>query len=66
MPGLCPHCNQLITWVSLEGMTASVAGGAQWRAVSYLCPLCRKIISVGIDPISVKTEILDAIRKDRA
>jgi len=64
MPGLCPHCNKMINNVNLEKMTSSSFMGTQWNTIGYACPFCQKIITVSIDPIAIKTDIIEALRKN--
>jgi len=58
--GKCPGCAKGITSVNLEPI--SVRGGPlTWEAVSYLCPECHTILSVGMDPVALKTETVSEI-----
>lgn len=66
MSALCPHCGATITHLSLEGMTSSAFMGTQWNTVAYVCPMCRKILSVSIDPIAIRTDIINAMKQNRA
>lgn len=59
----CPHCDSLITHFNIQEMTASVFMGNQWRTVAYVCPRCQKIISAQIDPIAIKTDTVNEIKK---
>jgi hypothetical protein len=64
--GRCPKCEAPISSVTIE--TISVKAKPQnWTGVSYLCPSCSCVLSVAIDPIALKndivTEILDRLRK---
>ena len=58
--GKCPGCAKGITSVNLEPI--SVRGGPlMWEAVAYLCPECHTILSVGMDPVALKTETVNEI-----
>jgi len=58
--GKCPGCATSITSVNLEPI--SVRGGPlTWEAVAYLCPECHTIISMGIDPVALKTKTVNEI-----
>jgi hypothetical protein len=59
----CPRCNKPILNVILQQITASELFGQTWRAISYCCPLCNVILSVGIDPIALKADTVAEILK---
>lgn len=59
--GTCPKCESVVTHVNLVEITAGVLFGNQWRAVKYCCPHCNAILSVQIDPVALKTDIVDAV-----
>lgn len=62
MAGKCPKCDQMITFVRLDDI--DVRGSQKnWLGVSYQCPLCSTILSVSIDPIAVKTDLVNAVVK---
>ena len=61
--GKCPHCKSYISNVNLSGTIVNASGGQQWNSVSYTCPLCSSILSVAIDPIALKTDILDELKR---
>jgi hypothetical protein len=64
--GQCPNCKTTISHVQLEGISVKAKGG-NWNGVSYLCPSCNCVLSVGIDPVALKTdlvrEILENLRR---
>ena len=35
--------------------------GVTWVGVSYACPSCNSIVSVGIDPVALKADLIDEI-----
>ena len=57
--GQCPKCETILNNVNLEGIDVYVNHQPQWNGVAYLCPFCNSILSVGIDPIALKTDIVD-------
>jgi hypothetical protein len=62
MTGKCPHCKTLLLRVELEDMAvASGPGKTTWNGISYVCPSCRTILGVSIDPVALKTELADEI-----
>lgn len=61
--GKCPKCDALINHVNLEYIDVNVANLSKWKGVSYRCPFCICILGVSIDPIAIKTDIVDEILK---
>lgn len=64
--GKCPNpsCQKMISHISLQPIDIRMDfGGTAWKGVSMQCPYCRTIISVGIDPIAVKTDTVNEILK---
>jgi hypothetical protein len=57
---LCPKCDAPIHHARLENMTIN-APEEQFVGVSYSCPVCHHILSVSIDPIAIKADIVDEI-----
>lgn len=62
---ICPHCNAIISRLNLEEMASSALFGQEWRTIAYLCPMCQKILNTQIDPIAIRTEIINAIKQNR-
>jgi uncharacterized protein with PIN domain len=61
--GKCPHCAAVVRAVQVEPVSVNQGLQSTWHGVSYHCPHCKKIISVGIDPVALKTDTVDAILK---
>jgi len=62
--GKCPYCERLLNDVVIEEITArGFLQTSGWRAISYSCPHCHKIISVQIDPIALKNDLLNEIKR---
>ena len=59
--GTCPKCEAPVLHVNIAEVTASAFMGKQWRAIKYCCPSCGCVLSVAIDPIAVKTDIVEEI-----
>lgn len=61
--GKCPKCTQLIRSVVIEYVDVVEGLMPKWKGVSYLCPnpACRVVLGVSIDPIAIKTDIVDNI-----
>ena len=63
MQGKCPKCEKLVMNVTISDVTAQVPFGRSWRAVSYNCQSCQTVLGVEIDPIAVKTDIVNDLFK---
>lgn len=62
--GKCPKCERTITNVKIETVSVSVGFTPEWEGISYVCPFCSAILSVQIDPIALKTDIIDGVVKE--
>ncbi len=58
----CPKCEKAFTYANVKAIDAK-DGRLSWKAVSYNCPFCQTSLSVGIDPIAIKTETVSEIIK---
>ena len=65
MAAMCPQCNATISHLNIQEMISSGLLGPQWRTIAFLCPICQKILSIQIDPIAIKTDIINAIKPNR-
>jgi len=55
--GKCPKCDASLDHVDLDGITiGDKISGPLHHGVSYVCPKCKTILGVAIDPIAVKTD----------
>jgi hypothetical protein len=63
----CPKCGRTVRTVKGEAVSIDGGPGHRWNGLSYNCPHCSAILSVSIDPMSVKSdivaEILDEVRR---
>jgi hypothetical protein len=56
---LCPFCENPISVVG----AVDISVGGQWNGVGYTCPNCSRILSVSVDPLSVKSDVIDEIQR---
>lgn len=61
--GKCPGCGNTVTSVNVEDVDVAVGLQPQWRGVSYVCPHCRIVLGVEIDPIALKSDIVSGVAK---
>jgi hypothetical protein len=54
--GKCPKCDGIVNSIKVEHVDVTVNHDPKWHGVSYLCPHCDTILSVGIDPMSPKKD----------
>lgn len=60
MHGKCPKCEKTIVRVGVDGVTADAGPGrVKWEGLAYTCPHCQTILSVGIDPVALKTDTVN-------
>ena len=58
----CPHCNEPVLRVNLDKVESSALSGGSWNTILYSCPHCQKVLSVQIDPVALKTDIITALQ----
>ncbi len=60
--GTCPKCGEHVLSARLEPITIDGGvGKTSWKGVSYLCPSCSCVLSVGIDPVALRSETVSQI-----
>jgi endogenous inhibitor of DNA gyrase (YacG/DUF329 family) len=65
MTSKCPKCEKLVTRLNLNGMDASepFKMGNGWKAITLTCPHCSSVLGAQIDPIAIRSDIVNAIKK---
>ena len=65
--GKCPNtdCRKTITKVQAEKVDVMVGFKLAWVGLSLLCPHCKTVLGASIDPIALKTDIVEAITGGR-
>jgi hypothetical protein len=59
---MCPKCGKLIGTVNIKDITVNAGiNRNRWNGIAYMCPFCQAILSVAIDPIALKSDIVDEI-----
>lgn len=59
--GKCPKCNRAISAVNIEYVDVKLQHKKKWKGVSYSCPSCDAVLSVGIDPVALKTDTINGV-----
>lgn len=58
----CPKCEKSLMGVNIEEVDGYVRGQSALRCVAYSCRSCNTVLSVQIDPIAVKTDIINSVK----
>ena len=58
---MCPYCENQLGAVNLREITVNAGIGNQYVDVAYSCPFCRKVLSVSIDPVALKTDTIEGV-----
>ena len=61
MKGNCPSCQKTVLNCRISEMDGTVFMGRTWRTISFNCPMCNTILGVQIDPIAVKTDVVNEL-----
>lgn len=60
--GKCPKCEKSLDHVDIDAISAGdKMSGPLHHAISYVCPFCKTILGVAIDPISLKVDTVREI-----
>jgi len=63
--GNCPKCGTIVDYALFETIEVREhPRGKAWIAVSYLCPRCRAVLGIQIDPVALSDDLVKKIRKD--
>jgi hypothetical protein len=57
----CGFCNEDLASVDIEAITLTAPMGTPYRGLSYSCPKCRAVLSVGPDPQVLQDESVAAL-----
>ena len=59
--GTCPKCETPVLHANIEVITLSDAEMSPWRGLSYSCPTCHCVLSVGFDPVALESDVVKAV-----
>lgn len=61
----CPSCQKSISYVRFRGIESRQAMGRNvLNAIAHLCPSCLSVLSVQVDPVALKTDIVRAVVRE--
>ena len=63
MSGKCPKCELEISAVTVAFAEIKAANQNSLKGISYLCPHCKTILSVEIDPVAMRSSTVSQIVK---
>jgi len=61
----CPHCQKIPSFLLFETTLAkdSPLSRNGWKTITFACPDCHAIVSTQIDPVAIRSEILEHVEK---
>jgi phage FluMu protein Com len=62
MTAKCPHCEKHLNSIRIDDITLNAFPGVDRKGVVYTCPMCFKVLSVEINPLAVRDEIVGQIK----
>ena len=62
MNGVCPKCEKPVLRLKINGIDGQVPFGASWKCITLSCPLCNTVLSAQIDPVAIKSDIVNALK----
>ena len=62
--GECPKCEKGMPHVKMQAVELKLSGSRRaFRGLSYQCPHCDAILSVGYDPLAIQADTISEIVK---
>ena len=61
--GKCPHCSAVLEKILVEDISLNDDKQPRWRGFSYLCPSCKAVLSVQMNPLALNFDLLTEIKK---
>ncbi len=61
MIGKCPKCGLTLPSVDVNEVKTGLFFGTKWRAVTYNCTHCSTVLGCQVDPVAIKTEIVNEV-----
>ena len=58
---MCPKCNAELKSVNVRAIEINAPADPPWNGLAYECPQCRCLLSVELDPVSLKAETVNQI-----
>lgn len=58
----CPKCEKTLLGVNIEELDGYVRGRSSLRCIAYSCRSCNTVLSVEVDPIALKTDIVNSLK----
>jgi hypothetical protein len=59
--GKCPSCEKPVSHVKVENIQFTAGPYEPYVGVSYLCPDCRTVLGVGIDPLALNADVVSRL-----
>jgi hypothetical protein len=56
----CPKCEKNLPSIKMDSLPGNL-GFSSWDCITYSCPFCFTVLSVGIDPVILKTDTIDGV-----
>jgi hypothetical protein len=64
MHGNCPKCEKMLAYVNIDTVDGRTGiGGSVWKTAIITCPHCTTALGSQIDPIAIKTDIINGLMK---
>ena len=60
--GKCPKCEKFVSKAKVEYLEITGVGKT-YNGISIVCPFCTTILGADIDPIALKTDIIQGVLK---
>jgi hypothetical protein len=58
MSAICPHCESTVTSLAVNPVEAKDPNGQTWKAATFACPNCDKVLGASFDATAQTVEII--------
>ncbi len=58
MNAKCPHCEKMLTAVTVNDLQGQVNLQPVWRCLGYSCQWCQKLLSVQMNPNTLNNDLV--------
>jgi hypothetical protein len=59
--GKCPYCQKAIIQIEVEDVDVTVLHQPRYKGFAYLCPACRAVLSVQLNPLALETDTVNRV-----
>jgi hypothetical protein len=59
--GQCPKCSATVSRAEVEHISITENFQSRWHGITLVCPSCHCLLGASIDPIAIRSDLVDEI-----